>query len=259
VSAPLQTELLAAGHGGRAVVSGVSLEVGAGSLWAVLGPNGSGKSTLLRTVLGVLRPVSGEVRLFGTPLPEWNRGDLARRVAWVPQAFEGDPGFTGLELVLMGRAPHLGPWGLPGAHDLAVARAALEALEVPHLAGRIVSTLSGGERRLLLTARALAQEPELLLLDEPTAFLDLHHQVSLLERVRARVQQGLAAVAVLHDPNLAAGFADHVLLLRDGRVLGQGPAQALLDAERLGALYGLPLAEAVTAGGARLVAPEARR
>jgi iron complex transport system ATP-binding protein len=259
VSAVLHTEHLAAGHDGLAVVSEVSLEVEAGSLWAVLGPNGSGKSTLLRTVLGVLRPVSGEVRLFGTPLAGWNRRELARRVAWVPQTFEGDPGFTGLELVLMGRTPHLGRWGLPGAHDLAVARSALEALEGSHLARRIVSTLSGGERRLLLAARALAQEPELLLLDEPTAFLDLHHQVELLERVRTRVQQGLAAVAVLHDPNLAAAFADHVLLLRDGRVLGQGPAASLLDAERLGTLYGLPLAEAVTPGGARLVAPEVRR
>ena len=259
MSAVLHAERLAAGHHGRPVVSEVSLEISPGTLWAVLGPNGSGKSTLLRTILGVLRPISGEVRLFGLPLADWNRRELARRVAWVPQAFEGDPGFTGLELVLMGRAPHLGTWGLPGAHDLAVARGALEALEVSHLAGRIVSTLSGGERRLLLAARALAQEPELLLLDEPTAFLDLHHQVSLLERVRARVNQGLSAVAVLHDPNLAAAFADQVLLLRDGRVLGQGAAASLLDAQRLGSLYGLPLSEAVTAGGARLVAPEARR
>lgn len=259
MSAVLRTEGLAVGHGGRPVVSGLTVEVEAGSFWAVLGPNGSGKSTLLRTVLRLLRPVAGEVHLFGTPLARWERRSLARRVAWVPQAFEGDPGFTGMELVLMGRAPHLGAWGLPGVHDEAVARRALEALEVPHLAGRIVSTLSGGERRLLLTARALTQEPELLLLDEPTAFLDLHHQVSLLERVRSRVKQGLAAVAVLHDPNLAAAFADQVLLLRDGRVLGQGPASALLDAERLGALYGLPLADAVTAGGARLVTPEVRR
>jgi iron complex transport system ATP-binding protein len=259
MSAVLRTEQLAVGHGGRPVFSGLTMEVEAGSFWAVLGPNGAGKSTLLRTVLRLLRPVSGDVHLFGTPLSGWNRRDLARRVAWVPQSFEGDPGFTGMELVLMGRAPHLGAWGLPGAHDAAVARRALEALEILHLAGRIVSTLSGGERRLLLTARALAQEPELLLLDEPTAFLDLHHQVSLLERVRSRVRQGLAAVAVLHDPNLAAAFADQVLLLRDGRVLGQGPAPALLDAERLGTLYGLPLTEAVTAGGARLVAPEVRR
>ena len=251
----LETTALAVGYGGSPVVSGVSIAIGRGTLWSVLGPNGSGKSTLLRTVLGLLRPLQGEVRLFGTAVGRWERRALARRVAWVPQSFDGDPGFTGLELVLMGRAPHQGAWGLPGAKDLAVAHAALAELGVPALAGRIVSRLSGGERRLLLVARALAQEPDLLLLDEPTAFLDLQHQAQVLERVRARVRAGLAAVAVLHDPNLAAAFSDAALLLRDGRVLGQGASSGLLDAERLGALYGLGLSEARTEEGHRLFAP----
>ncbi len=251
----LQTEALAVGYGTFPVVSGVSVSVAPGTLWAVLGPNGSGKSTLLRTVLGLLRPLAGEVRLFGTPLARWERRALARRVAWIPQAFDGDPGFTGLELVLMGRAPHQRAWGLPGPKDLAVARAVLAELGIAHLAGRVVSRLSGGERRLLLVARALAQEPALLLLDEPTAFLDLQHQAQVLERVRARVRSGLAAIAVLHDPNLAAAFSDQGLLLRDGRVLGQGDSNALLDAERLGQLYGLGLAEARTETGHRLFAP----
>jgi len=241
------------------VVSGVSVTIGPGTLWSVLGPNGSGKSTLLRTVLGLLRPLQGEVRLFGTPVGRWERRALARRLAWVPQSFDGDPGFTGLELVLMGRAPHQGGWGLPGAKDLAVAHAALAELGVGYLAGRIVSRLSGGERRLLLVARALAQEPDLLLLDEPTAFLDLQHQAQVLERVRARVRAGMAAVAVLHDPNLAAAFTDAALLLRDGRVLGQGASAELLDAERLGALYGLGLSEARTEDGHRLFAPRGSR
>ena len=251
----LHTAALAVGHGTSPVVSGVSLSVAPGTLWAVLGPNGSGKSTLLRTVLGLLRPLGGEVSLFGAPLARWERRALARRVAWVPQSFDGDAGFTGLELVLMGRAPHQGAWGLPGPRDLAVARAVLAELGIAHLAGRIVSRLSGGERRLLLVARALAQEPGLLLLDEPTAFLDLQHQAQVLERVRARVREGLAAVAVLHDPNLAVAFADSALLLRDGRVLGQGPSAELLDAERLGQLYGLGLTEARTDTGHRLFAP----
>jgi iron complex transport system ATP-binding protein len=256
VTAPvLETTALAVGYGGCPVVSGVSLAIGPGVLWSVLGPNGSGKSTLLRTVLGLLRPLQGEVHLFGTPVGRWERRALARRVAWVPQSFDGDPGFTGLELVLMGRAPHQGTWGLPGAKDLAVARAVLAELGIAHLAGRIVSRLSGGERRLLLVARALAQEPALLLLDEPTAFLDLQHQAQVLERVRARVRAGLTAVAVLHDPNLAAAFTDAALLLRDGRVLGQGISAELLDAERLGELYGLRLAEARTESGHRLFAP----
>ncbi|HTS81371.1 MAG TPA: ABC transporter ATP-binding protein [Myxococcaceae bacterium] len=256
MSAPaLETAGLAVGHGSRAVVSALSLAVAPGTLWAVLGPNGSGKSTLLRTVLGLLRPLAGEVSLFGTPLGRWDRRALARRVAWVPQAFDGDAGFTGLELVLMGRSPHQGGWGLPGARDVAVARGALDELGIGHLAPRVVSRLSGGERRLLLVARALAQEPELLLLDEPTAFLDLQHQAQVLERVRARVRGGLAAIAVLHDPNLATAFADSVLLLRDGGVLGQGASAALLDAGRLGTLYGVELAEARTPAGHRLFAP----
>ena len=255
----LETTALAVGYGGSTVVSGVSVTIGPGTLWSVLGPNGSGKSTLLRTVLGLLRPLQGEVRLFGTPVGRWERRALARRLAWVPQSFDGDPGFTGLELVLLGRAPHQGGWGLPGAKDLAVAHAALAELGVGYLAGRIVSRLSGGERRLLLVARALAQEPDLLLLDEPTAFLDLQHQAQVLERVRARVRAGMAAVAVLHDPNLAAAFTDAALLLRDGRVLGQGASAELLDAERLGALYGLGLSEARTEDGHRLFAPRGSR
>jgi len=256
VSSPvLETTALAVGYGGSPVLSGVSVAIGPGTLWAVLGPNGSGKSAFLRTVLGLLRPIQGEVQLFGTPVGRWERRALARRVAWVPQSFDGDPGFTGLELVLMGRAPHQGGWGLPGPKDLAIARAVLAELGIAHLAGRIVSRLSGGERRLLLMARALAQEPALLLLDEPTAFLDLQHQAQVLERVRARVRTGLAAVAVLHDPNLAAGFSDAALLVRDGKVLAQGASAELLDAERLGELYGLGLAEARTDTGHRLFAP----
>lgn len=254
----LETAALAVGYGGSPVVSGVTVAIAPGTLWSVLGPNGSGKSTLLRTVLGLLRPIEGEVRLFGTPVSRWERRELACRVAWVPQSFDGDPGFTGLELVLMGRAPHQGAWGLPGAKDLAIAHAALAELGIAHLAGRIVSRLSGGERRLLLVARALAQEPALLLLDEPTAFLDLQHQAQVLERVRARVRTGLAAVAVLHDPNLATAFTDAALLLRDGRVLGQGVSSELLDAGRLGALYGLDLFEARTDTGHRLFAPRGK-
>jgi iron complex transport system ATP-binding protein len=251
----LSARALAVGYRGRAVASGIGFEVTPGSLWAVLGPNGAGKSTLLRTALGLLPPVQGDALLFGRPARAWERPALARRVAWVPQTFEADAGFTGLELVLMGRAPHLGVWGLPSERDVQLARAALEELGIGQLAGRRTRELSGGERRLLLLARALAQAPELLLLDEPTAFLDLRHQVHVLERVRARVDSGLAAVAVLHDANLAASVADFVLLLREGSVLGVGPAKEWLSAEKLASLYGLPMVEATAPGGARAFAP----
>lgn len=255
MSATLSTRSLAVGYGPRPVASGITFDVEPGTLWAVLGPNGAGKSTFLRTVLGLLPPLQGEVRLFGQPAAAWERRLLARRVAWVPQSFESEAGFTGLELVLMGRAPHLGAWGLPSEKDVRLARAALEELDIPHLAGRSTRELSGGERRLLLLARAFAQGPELLLLDEPTAFLDLRHQVLVLARVRARVDAGLAAVAVLHDANLAASVADSVLLLREGGVLGLGPVREWLSAERLAALYGLPMVELKSPSGYRAFAP----
>lgn len=254
----LVTRELTAGYGSEPVLRGVDCEVRAGELWAVLGPNGTGKSTLLRAILGVAAWSRGGVRLLGRERADWEPRALARRVAWVPQTVEHTEGFRGLELVLMGRSPHLGLWGLTSERDVALARAVMEELGVAHLADRSGEALSGGERRMLLLARGLVQGPELLLLDEPTAFLDVAHQVGALERVRARVDaDGLGAVAVLHDVNLAAAFATHVLLLRDGRVLASGRVDEVLERERLEALYDLPMEMAVAPSGARLFAPRA--
>ncbi|MDY7227555.1 ABC transporter ATP-binding protein [Hyalangium rubrum] len=258
MEALLDTQGLLAGYGAAPVLQGVDLTVRAHELWAVLGPNGTGKSTLLRGVLGMLPWTRGTVRLLGRERARWDARELARRVAWVPQTFEPAEGFSGLELVLMGRSPHLGLWGLTSERDVALARAVLEELGVAYLADRPGEELSGGERRMLLLARGLVQEPALLLLDEPTAFLDVAHQVGALARVRARVDSGLGAVAVLHDVNLAAAFATHVLLLRDGRALAQGPVDTVLERERLEALYGLPMEMALAPSGARLFAPRAR-
>jgi iron complex transport system ATP-binding protein len=254
----LSTRELVAGYGPVPVLHGVDCAVRPGELWAVLGPNGTGKSTLLRAVLGVGPWSRGSVRLLGRERTEWEPRALARRVAWVPQTFEPVEGFSGMELVLMGRSPHLGLWGLTSEKDIALARQVLEELGVAYLAQRPGEALSGGERRMLLLARGLVQEPSLLLLDEPTAFLDVAHQVGALARVRARVEAGLGAVAVLHDVNLAAAFATHALLLRDGRVLAQGPVEAVLEREQLEALYGLPMEMALAPSGARLFAPRAR-
>jgi iron complex transport system ATP-binding protein len=251
----LTVQGLSAGYGPTPVLHGVDCHVRAGELWAVLGPNGTGKSTLLRGVLGVGPWVRGTVRVLGRERGGWEARALARQVAWVPQDLEPVEGFSGLELVLMGRSPHLGLWGLTSASDEALARAVLEELGVAHLAERPCEALSGGERRMLLLARGLVQAPALLLLDEPTAFLDVAHQVGALERVRARVEAGLGAVAVLHDVNLAAAFATHALLLRDGRVLAQGPVAEVLERERLEALYGVPMEMALAPSGARLFAP----
>lgn len=226
-----------AGYGDREVLRGVSLGAKGGELWAVLGPNGAGKSTLLKAALGLAPLRSGSVQVDGRELSALARSELARKVGWVPQA-DRPLDFTGLELALLGCAPRLGAWGLPSHGDVEKARAALEEAGVPHLAARPLSQASGGERRLAYLARALVQAPEVLLLDEPTAFLDVRHQVEVLSRVRRRVDAGLCAVAVLHDVNLAAAWATHALLLKDGVAVAQGPVAEVLDEGHLSTLYG---------------------
>jgi iron complex transport system ATP-binding protein len=252
----LEVQALSVLRGERRVVSDVSFGVDDGELWALLGPNGAGKSTLLRGCLGLLPAAEGRVRLEGRDVASYGRAELAREVAWVPQEVDAESGFTGLELAVMGRSPHLSGWGVPQASDLSKAREALEELGVAHLAGRRLQEMSGGERRLITLARALVQTPKLLLLDEPTAFLDLRHQFEVLARVRARVDAGLAVVAVLHDVNLAATFADRLLLLREGKVLAAG-GREVLSAANLEALYGIPIACAQSATGQPLFAPRA--
>ncbi|MBI3181315.1 MAG: ABC transporter ATP-binding protein [Myxococcales bacterium] len=251
----LSVRRLTAGYGAREVLKGVDLSVEAGQLVAVLGPNGAGKSTLVRACLGLIPLGGGEVKLAGRPLAACSRRELAQLAAWVPQHLEAQAGFTGLELVLMGRSPHLGLWGLPSKGDLERAKAALSELSVEGLSSRSCAEVSGGERRLLWLARALAQEPKLLVLDEPTAHLDLKHQVDVLARVKHRVKGGLGALAVLHDVNQAAMFADQVVLLKEGKVLEAGAVSEVLREEALERLFEVPMASLEAAGGQRLFAP----
>ncbi|MEW5740283.1 MAG: ABC transporter ATP-binding protein [Myxococcota bacterium] len=241
MSALLTLTQVRAGYGAADVLRGVDLAVRAGEAWAVLGPNGAGKSTLARVMLGLVEVRAGRVDVAGLRLPGAAPAQVAKKVAWVPQVMSDDAGFTALELALMGRAPHLGAWGLPGTKDEERARACLDELGVGALADRPLAEVSGGERRRAYLARALVQAPELLVLDEPTAFLDVRHQVEVLRAVRRRVDGGLGVVAVLHDANLAAHFATHALLLQDGLVLASGPVKDVLTAERLSALYGIEM------------------
>jgi iron complex transport system ATP-binding protein len=256
VSSPLlEAENVSVSHSGRDVVRDVCLTVRPGELWAVLGPNGAGKSTFLRAC-AALRPVSnGHIRVKDRVLSEWDRNALAREVAWLSQSSEEAWGFRGLEYVLLGRAPHQSAWAVPSDNDVARAMAALEEVGLRHLAGRNVTQCSGGERRLLAVARAFVQESPLLLLDEPTAFLDLRHQVELLRRVRARVVRGAGALVILHDVNLAWAFANKALLMRDGQVLARGDADTVLTAAHLERLYGVSVREASNQGQ-RFFAPE---
>lgn len=241
-------------RGRRAVLDRVDLRIDAGELVAVLGPNGSGKTTLLRVLAGTLRPTSGGVALFGRPIERWSRADIARRVAVLPQSLELPVGFTVAEVVAMGRIPHTrGSFG-PGPDDERAVEVALRDADATDLALRPVTELSGGERQRVLVAMALAQEPALLLLDEPTLHLDLAHQLALVRTLeRLSHAREVAIVAVLHDLNLAAAHADRCLLLDGGHLLPAGSPTRAIDPDLARHAFGVPIEEAVTATGRRVL------
>jgi iron complex transport system ATP-binding protein len=225
-------------YGAAEVLSSISFPVSAGEIFGLLGPNGSGKSTLVRLMSGVLSPQTGRVTYAGRDLRTYGREELARAIAVVPQETTIELPFSVLEVVLMGRSPYLGKFGFEGARDLAVAQRAMEKTEVQALAAREVHTLSGGERQRVILARALAQEPRVLLLDEPTAFLDIKHQVAVYDLLKQLSrEQGLAVVAILHDLNLAALYCDRLALLKAGRVFCQGIPEQVLTYVNVKAVY----------------------
>ncbi|HEV3484705.1 MAG TPA: ABC transporter ATP-binding protein [Vicinamibacterales bacterium] len=228
------------------VLRGVSMDVGPGDFTGILGPNGSGKTTLLRALSGTIRPSGGEVTLDGTPLAQLSRGTLARRMAVVPQETHLAFDYTVLEVVLMGRYVHLGPFEIEGPRDLDIAREALEATGTRAFEDRLFATLSGGEKQRVIIASALAQirgktgSVPVLLLDEPTAALDLSYQLeaaALLRDLQARL--GIAIIVSTHDLNFAAAVCRTLVLLKDGRVLAAGPTRDVLTADNIAALYGV--------------------
>jgi iron complex transport system ATP-binding protein len=231
---------------GRGEVAGapglreVSAEIPRGCIAGILGPNGSGKTTLLRLMAGTLRPTAGSVKIDGTDLRDLPRSVVARRVAVVPQETQLAFGYSVIEIVLMGRYPHLGAFQLEGPHDLAIARDALAATGTAHLERRGFSTLSGGEKQRVIIASALAQSADLMLLDEPTASLDLGYQIdvaALLARLNA--ERGVTLVIATHDLNFAAGLCRTVLLLREGGLLDAGDTGRVLTARAVRELYGV--------------------
>jgi iron complex transport system ATP-binding protein len=226
------------GYGSTAVLHDLSLELRHGEMLAIVGPNGAGKSTLLRVAGGALLPFQGTIDLLEHPLASYHRRELARVVATVAQENQVAFRFTVLEIVLMGRAPHLGPFHLETHHDVAVARAAMERFELLHLANRSIDELSGGERKRVFLARALAQRPRVMLLDEPTAFLDLRHVVEIFAQFRKLcAESGVAVVATMHDLNAAASYADRVLLLNHGISIAYGPPDEVLTTRNLEQVY----------------------
>lgn len=212
--------------GDVSVLDGVDLQVEPGELVAVVGPNGAGKTTLLRAINGVLEPDSGEVRLDGRRVREMSPRAVSRTLATVPQDTHVGFSFSAEEIVEMGRTPHRSR--LDWSDDGQPVEEALERTGTTHLRDRPVDDLSGGERQRILLARAVAQEPDALLLDEPTASLDINHQVQVLNLVEELVEEGLAALAVIHDLDLAARYCDRLALLYDGTIAASGPPEAVL-------------------------------
>lgn len=219
-------------------LDGVALSIAPGEFAGIVGPNGSGKTTLLRAIHALVAPERGTVLLGGTDIAGLTARQVASRVAAVPQHSHNGFGFTVFDVVLMGRAPHLGPLAREGDADLALAREAMEHTRTWKLRHRRVDELSGGERQRVLLARALAQAPEVLLLDEPTAHLDIRYQVEMMSLIGGLNTAGLTVIAALHDLNLASMFCARLVLLDRGRVAGLGSPADVLTPERVREVYG---------------------
>lgn len=217
----------------------VSLSADEGEFIGLIGPNGAGKTTFLRSIAGLLRTQEGSVSLEGTDLRRMSARDVARIQAHVPQIAAYTFGFTSMEVVLMGRYPHMGRFQVEGAADRRIARESMELTETEDFADRTITTLSGGERQRVLVARALAQQPRILLLDEPTSNLDIQHQLKVLDIVQGLVADGMTAVAAIHDLSLAARYCHRLVLMLHGRVLAQGPPAQVLTPANIEAAFGV--------------------
>jgi iron complex transport system ATP-binding protein len=229
-------------QGAPPALDGISMEVRGGSFYAVLGPNGSGKSTLMKALLGVVPLESGQALVEGRPVGEWGRRELARSVGAVSQREGTAFPISVRELVAMGRYPHLGPLRPEGVEDREAVEASLASCDATELADRDVGTLSGGELQRVRIARALAQQPRALVLDEPTASLDIGHEMAILELLRGQADRGITVLLITHHLDLAARFADRLLLLDRGRLAAEGEAGEVLTPEVLEQVYRWPVA-----------------
>jgi iron complex transport system ATP-binding protein len=254
----LEVSNLAFGFPGRTVGRDVSFALGDGEVMCVLGPNGGGKTTLFRTLLGLLPPHGGNVSLEGVSLHSLSRREIAQRIGYVPQGHSAYFAFTVLDFVLMGRTAHVGVFSVPGRKDRDVAGRVLESLGIAALAQRPVTEISGGERQLALVARALAQEPRLLVLDEPTASLDFGNQVHVLQKISALAATGISILFSSHDPDHAFLTSQRALLLAEGRALEIGPPAQVIRPDSLQRLYGVSVEVLPLAGGRHTCLPALR-
>ena len=239
---------LTIGYSDHTVGRGLDVAFKTGEVLALLGPNGGGKTTLLKTLLGLIKAKAGEVWLDGKPLDGYSIRERARVVAYVPQVHIGTFAFTVETVVLMGRTAHGNLFSRPSAHDRDVTQAVLERFGIARLSDRPYTMISGGERQLVLLARALAQEPQFIVLDEPTASLDFGNQGKVMNEIKALAQSGHGVLFTTHDPNHALRAADRAYLLRDGTRIAEGPVASVLNQTQLQELYRAPVE--------RLVDPE---
>jgi iron complex transport system ATP-binding protein len=238
-------------------VDDVTLAIAPARITALLGPNGAGKSTMLQLLLDTLRPTAGIVRFRERPLARWSRQELAQAIGVVPQS-EAEPLFRVREIVAMGRYPYLGSWQREGAVDAAAIADAMERCDVTRLADRWLATLSGGERQRVRIARALAQRPSVLVLDEPTASLDIRHEMATFELLRELRNDGATIVLATHNLNLAARYADDVALLHQGRLLARGTPERVMSQAQITTAYEWPVSIVRHADGAPQVVPSSR-
>lgn len=235
----LRLQQVSLGYGRRTILKDASFEASPGEVLGIIGPNGSGKSTLIRGMTRLLIPSSGQIFIDGHTIDQLKHSDLAQLVAVVPQNAVLPELFTAVEVVLMGRTPHLGLFRYESDKDLAIVQKAMEATNTAHLAERRVGELSGGEKQRLVIARALAQEPKIILLDEPTAHLDINYQIETLELIDQLCRsQNLAVVIALHDLNLAVQYCDRLVILNGGTIHSQGTPEAVVTAQTIKEVYG---------------------
>lgn len=246
MSSVLEAADVSVQRGGRTILHNATLRLAQGQCVAVVGPNGSGKSTLLRALAGLWPVSTGSVTLSGKPLAQFSRREIAHLISFVPQDTRIDFGFTVEEIVGMGRYAHRGRFAGESQADRAAVAQALERCDVNHLRGRAANTLSGGERQRVLIARSLAAKPQIILLDEPTASLDIEHALGILALCRTLAQQGQTVVFSIHDLNAAVHYADAVALLDQGCVVHYGPPSAVLTPSVFRQIFGVQ-ADSVTA------------
>ena len=257
----LEARDVTCGYGGAPVLSHVSFSLHAGEVCCVLGPNGIGKTTLFRSLLGTLPLLGGDVLLAGRSIAQMSRAEIARAVGYVPQAHTPPFPFTVADVVEMGRTAHLPAFSSPGRADRELALQALNTLGIAHLQGRLYTQLSGGERQMVLIARALVQQADVLVMDEPTASLDFGNQADVLGYVRQLADAGYSVLMTTHSPDQAFSCADTVVAIADAGQVATGPLDEVLDEQLLGRLYGMDvrIEEVPCDGGTRRVAVPARR